>query len=246
MQPGKQGSRIIAMWSGPRNLSTAMMRSFGNRTDCTAMDEPFYAACLKMTGMDHPMRDEIVAAHENNPEKVIAECLASRETPIVYQKHMMHHMAGIRLDWVDQMTNIFLIRHPARVLASYAKKWAEVSVRDTGYKEQRALFDRLAGEGASPIVIDAHDIRAKPEAMLQALCASIGIEFDPAMLSWAPGPRPEDGVWGQHWYDAIWKSTGFEPPEKDAPEELPDRLKPVFDAVVGDYEAMHRMRIRPD
>lgn len=232
--------RIIAMWSGPRNLSTAMMRSFGNRADCSVMDEPFYAAYLARSGMDHPMRDEIIAAGETDPEAVAAQCLYPAGAPISYQKHMMHHMLdGFPLDWVGEVTNVFLIRDPVRVLASYAAKWADVRVRDTGFKQQRALFDRLLSEtGRPPLVVDAQDIRAAPEAVLTALCRAIEIPFDPAMLRWAPGARVEDGIWGAHWYDAIWRSTGFAPPEMSPLPPLPRELMPILDAVQVDYDYM--------
>lgn len=239
-------SKIIAMWSGPRNLSTAMMRSFGNRTDCVAMDEPFYAACLRETGQDHPMRDEIIAHHETDTDKIVEACLATGAASIIYQKHMMHHMVdGFPLEWVGQVTNVFLIRDPARVLASYSAKWDNLSLRDVGYKEQRALYNRLSGEGPPPPVVDAADIRANPSGVLTKLCEAIDIPFQEAMLSWEPGQRPEDGVWGAHWYDAIWKSTGFAPPDDRPIPTLNPALQTIYDAVIEDYEFMKRQCLRP-
>lgn len=230
------------MWSGPRNLSTAMMRSFASRTDCQAMDEPFYAAALKATGMDHPMRDEIVATCETDPFAIARRCLVPQVPdcvcPISYQKHMMHHMVdGFPMDWTERVTNAFLIRDPARVLASYAEKWTGVTARDVGLKEQRALFERIAQKnGKAPAVIDAADIRRHPETALKALCAALGIVFDPAMLAWKAGPRPEDGIWGRHWYGAVWRSTGFAPPEDGPPPELPPNLKAIYGEAIGDYD----------
>ena len=191
------------MWSGPRNLSTAMMYSFGARADFTVMDEPFYAAYLKRTGIDHPMRDEIVAHHETDPDKVAAACSAEG-TPHLYMKHMPHQMEGMPMGWAEGCVHVHLIRHPARVIASYAAKRGELNLFDIGYAQQSELFDRIGG-----LVIDSTDIRADPERMLRSLCARIGLPFDPAMLHWPAGPRPEDGIWARHWYGAVHESTGF-------------------------------------
>lgn len=239
-------TKIIAMWSGPRNLSTAMMRSFGNRADTSAMDEPFYGAYLAASGADHPMRDDVLAAMECDPDAVARQCLGPFATPYCYQKHMPHHMLpGFPLDWTARATNVFLIRHPRRVLASYAKKKESVSEADIGYRRMLEI-DRHVTEltGRRSIVVASEDILADPEGMLSALCAGIGMEFDPAMLAWEAGPRPEDGVWGAHWYDAIWKSTGFSTPESMAlPAELPDHLKAIEAEALPAYEAMAARRI---
>ncbi len=237
-------TQIIAMWSGPRNLSTAMMRSFGARAGCRPVDEPFYAAYLAATGLDHPMREEIIADGETDPAKVAEECLEPPEPPqsLVYQKHMTHHMIdGFPLDWIGEVTNVFLIRDPARVLASYANKANSVTAADTGFVRQRELFDLVTEKtGEIPAVIDAADIRAHPEAMLKKLCAKIGIEFDPAMLSWPARPREEDGIWASHWYDAVWKSTGFAPPEIGDPLPLPEDLAAIEIELRADYEYLRR------
>jgi hypothetical protein len=220
------------MWSGPRNLSTAMMYSFGARTDCAVLDEPFYAPYLAATGADHPMRDAILAAHETDPEKVGQACIGPipGNKPHLYMKHMPHHMvAGFPLDWASDCVNIHLIRHPARVVASYAEKRDDLTLDDIGFVQQAAIYDRLGG-----LVIDSGDIRADPARMLQKLCAEIGLPWDPAMLHWPAGGRPEDGAWAPHWYGAIHKSTGFAgaegplPPFTDlATQALPyyERLK---------------------
>ncbi|WP_210326106.1 hypothetical protein [Oricola nitratireducens] len=240
-------TKIIAMWSGPRNLSTAMMRSFGNRADCTAMDEPFYAAYLAATGIDHPMRDAVIAAGETDPEAVARQCLGPFATPWCYQKHMPHHMVdGFPLDWAAGVTNVFLIRHPRRVLASYARKHEKVSEADIGYRRMRAVDAAITEmQGAAPIVVASEDILADPQAMLAALCGAIGMKFDPAMLAWEAGPRPEDGVWGRHWYDAIWKSTGFQKPESMVLPDLPADLARIEAEALPDYEAMAARRLMP-
>ena len=234
----------IAMWSGPRNLSTAMMRSFGARADCAVWDEPFYAAYLHRTGIAHPMRAEVIAAGEVDPAKVIARCLGEDlgGARLHYQKHMTHHMLPeIDRSWIGQVVNVFLIRDPQRVAASYAAKHEAADLRDIGFVEQKELFDQVCQRlGAPPPVVDAADIRAAPEAMLSKLCAAIGVEFDPAMLSWPAGPRGSDGVWAAHWYDAVERSTGFAPPEEGAPPPLPDGARRLAELARPYYEAMRR------
>lgn len=204
------------MWSGPRNLSTAMMYAFGNRADFAIWDEPFYAPYLAVTGADHPMRDAIIAAHETDPASVARRCLDSipAQKPHFYMKHMPHHMIdGFPLDWARDCVNIHLIRHPARVIASYGAKMDHMSLEDIGFPQQTALYEKLGG-----IVIDSADIRADPEGMLRKLCDAIGLAFDPAMLHWPAGPRAEDGIWASHWYNAVHQSTGFAGAEGRLPE----------------------------
>jgi hypothetical protein len=208
----------IAMWSGPRNLSTTMMRSFGARADTAVIDEPFYAPFLAITGLNHPMTEEILARHETDPGKVIAHLTEGSPgaKPVFYQKHMVHHMVkGIAMDWLDRIDHhVMLVRHPARVIASYQKKMETLSLEAIGGQAQLDLWLRLAEvKGAAPAVVDADRILAAPEVTLRRLCAALGLAFDPAMLSWTPGPHAEDGVWAPHWYDAVWTSRGFgEPP----------------------------------
>lgn len=234
-------AKTIAMWSGPRNLSTAMMRAFENRSDCAVWDEPFYAAYLAATGLDHPMRHEILAAGITNADRVADACLAPPPdgTKIFYQKHMTHHMlADFPRDWLPSVTNIFLIRDPARVAASYEKKRQLVQLEDIGFIQQRELFDLVADKmGQPPIVIDAGDIRQNPAAMIKALCAKINIEFSPAMLDWPKGTRDSDGAWGPHWYHAVIETTGFAPPESTPPtlsanaQKLADQAMPYYTAL---------------
>lgn len=228
----------IAMWSGPRNLSTAMMYSFGNRADFSVMDEPFYAAYLAATGVDHPMRAEILAAQDNDPAKVAALC-AQPGTPHMYMKHMPHHMLdGFPMDWAKGCVNIHLIRHPARVIASYAAKREAPSFADIGFGQQTALYDQIGG-----LVIDSADIRADPEGMLRKLCKAIDLPFDPAMLSWPAGARPEDGVWASHWYGAVHKSTGFAGAEGPLPILSGDEER-LLEEALPHYNALYDQRIR--
>jgi Sulfotransferase domain len=235
----------IAMWSGPRNISTAMMRSFSARPDTTCIDEPFYAAYLPLTGLDHPMRGEILAAHSTDAAE-IARALTDGTTKsaIVYQKHMTHHMvAGIPRDWMARVRNAFLIRHPARVLASYARKMERVSLEAIGFPQQAELFDCAADlAGQAPAVVDSDDILRDPPHVLAALCADLGINFDRAMLSWAPGPRPEDGAWAPHWYDAVRASTGFAAPPSEPPA-LPGHLASVLDQAMPIYQRLAAFKL---
>jgi len=210
----------IAMWSGPRNLSTAMMYAFGARDDFAVVDEPFYAAYLTMTGLDHPMRGEILAAQSADPVKVAQSLSGSipGEKPHFYQKHMTQHMIpGIPRDWMADVVNVFLIRHPARVVASYGIKRENPTLEDIGFTQQAELFDHVKALGQRPVVIDSHDIRDDPEGMLKKLCDAVGLNWDPAMLSWPEGGHKDDGVWAAHWYGAVHRSTGFAGAEGELP-----------------------------
>jgi Sulfotransferase domain len=209
------------MWSGPRNLSTAMMYAFAARGDTVVWDEPFYAAYLDATGISHPMRDDIIAAHEIDPERIAAICKGPvpQHQRLFYQKHMTLHMIdGFDRRWMRACTNVFLIRHPARVVASYAKKREGATFDDIGFVQQAQLFDEVAGwSGNTPIVIDSDDIRADPDGLLRKLCAGLGIEFLRKMLRWPAGGNDADGVWAPHWYAAVHRSTGFEGAEGPLP-----------------------------
>ncbi|MGB1235142.1 MAG: HAD family hydrolase [Planktomarina sp.] len=218
----------IAMWSGPRNLSTAMMYAFGNRADCTAVDEPFYASYLARSAVIHPMQDAILQSQPNRAEDVIAAITAPNTLPLQYQKHMTHHMDGVRLNWLADLKNVFLIRHPARVIASYAAKRENPTLRDIGFPRQAAMYAHCRGLGQLPIVIDSDDILADPAAMILALCDALGILFDPAMLSWTAGKRDYDGVWADHWYDAVHQSTGLKMSVKPLPE-----VDPKFEGILS-------------
>lgn len=210
----------IAMWSGPRNLSTAMMYAFGARPDFAVMDEPFYAAYLTLTGLEHPKRDEIIASQPTQPQPVIDQLLGPipAQKPHFYQKHMAQHMIdGVPRDWVAQVTNVFLIRHPARVAASFSAKYDDPTLADIGFVQQAELYDQLVSQGQAPVVIDSADIRRDPKGMLKCLCAAIDLPWDPAMLSWPVGGHPDDGVWASHWYASVHASTGFAEAEGPLP-----------------------------
>ena len=236
----------IAMWSGPRNISTAMMRSFENRADCAVADEPFYAAYLAQTGLEHPMREAVLASQPQDWREVAARLVSEEPAPVFYQKHMTHHMLPeFGLDWTAACRSAFLIRDPAAVLASYVRKRAEVTLQDIGVVRQRELFDREADRlGHAPPVVDANDVLANPEAVLSQLCDALGIAWDPAMLNWAPGRRESDGAWAPHWYAAVEKSSGFGPPETDR-VELPGEAQRLAEQCRRFYEELASHRIRP-
>ena len=216
----------IAMWSGPRNLSTAMMYSFAARGDCAVTDEPFYAAYLNATSMQHPMGAEIIAAGQTDARQVAEYCLGPNPDgqPLWYQKHMTLHMIpDFGRSFLGGLTNVFLIRHPARVVASYSKKRESPTLADIGFVQQAELFDQVAQmTGSAPPVVDSADIRATPRATLTRLCTALGIPFTDAMLHWPAGPKAYDGVWAPHWYNAVHASTGFDEPEGALPDLPPD------------------------
>ncbi|SIS83775.1 hypothetical protein SAMN05421774_102584 [Gemmobacter megaterium] len=231
----------IAMWSGPRNLSTAMMYAFAARGDCAVWDEPFYAAYLAATGIDHPMRDQILAAHDPDPARVSALCAARPATgePFFYQKHMtLHMLPSIDRGFMRACANVFLIRHPARVVASYAKKREGPVLSDIGFVQQAELFDEVASwMGRAPLVIDSADIRADPAGALGRLCTALGVPYTDQMLRWPAGAKPYDGVWAPHWYGAVHRSTGFEDPEGALPDLAPDYAR-LADSALPYYERL--------
>jgi hypothetical protein len=237
---------ILAMWSGPRNISTAMMYSFNNRADCEAWDEPFYGFSLTHKGNDHPMREEIIASMETDWDQLVAKCTTPSRKPLLYQKLMTHHMpAGYDRSFILTLTNAFLIRDPARVLASYTQKWTEVDLPAIGIIEQSEIFDMVAQKlGHAPPVVDSDDILANPAAMLAKLCAACGIGFDEAMLTWPPGPKSCDGVWASHWYNAAWASTGFTVTPARA-TSLPPELQRIAEAASPYYDRLSMHALKP-
>ncbi|MEI9932296.1 MAG: hypothetical protein WDM89_17585 [Rhizomicrobium sp.] len=239
----------IAMWSGPRNISTAMMRSFENRADTTVIDEPFYAAFLNATGIDHPMREESMASQPTDPDAVVAQISGPVPggKPIWYQKHMTHHMVdGFPRDWIAQMRNAFLIRAPEDVLASYVQKREAVTLDDIGFVSEAELFDREAQRlGHTPPVVHGEDVLADPRGTLRALCVALDIPFSEAMLSWPSGRRATDGVWAPVWYASVEHSTGFASLRAPARyEDLSAHLQRVADDARPFYEKLLPFRLR--
>jgi hypothetical protein len=236
------------MWSGPRNISTAMMRAFENREDTAVIDEPFYAAYLKATGTDHPLRARVLDAHESDWRKVVNVLLGSvpGECRIFYQKHMTHHMVpDFGRDWMKSCRNAFLIRAPEAVLASYSAKRSQFLPADIGFETQREIFEGEADRlGAAPPVIDAEDVLRDPCGILMSLCKASGIPFSDRMLRWPAGPRPTDGAWAPAWYDTVQNSTGFESPRPLPPPRLPGHLTSLADASRPHYERLAQFKLR--
>jgi hypothetical protein len=236
----------IAMWSGPRNLSTAMMRSFGSRADNTVSDEPFYGCYLKQTGDPQPMADEVIASMDCDWPSVARAMTgpAPDDAPVWYQKHMAHHMVGpIGHDDLRGLRHAFLIRDPARVVASYSAKRIAVRPEHLGVDTQVEYFEREADRlGHAPPVVDSSDVLRDPPALMKRLCEALGIVWDPAMLSWETGPRPTDGIWGAHWYDSVDSSSGFGPPDS-RPIALTADEQSIADACRPHYERLAQHRI---
>jgi len=204
------------MWSGPRNISTAMMRSWENRSDTEVVDEPFYAHFLNHTGLEHPMFETIIANGEIDAQKVV-KCLSRKpQAGLFYQKHITTHwLEHYPTDWLSNLDHVFLIREPESVAASYAVKRGDLNASDLGYEQQIKLFQIIQQyKGAPPLVIDSKRFLNDPESHLRAICKALNISFEAAMLQWPMGSRLSDGIWGSHWYDAVNQSTGFNRPRK--------------------------------
>ncbi len=238
----------IAMWSGPRNISTALMRSWGNRPDTAVCDEPLYAHYLKETGLDHPGALEVIAHHEPDWRKAVAALIGPVPggKPIFYQKHMAHHLLPqVGRDWLAALEHAFLIRDPREMLTSLLKVLPNPTLSDTGLPQQREIFAWVrARTGRVPPVVDARDILESPREMLGALCERLGVAFDESMLRWPPGPRPTDGIWAKHWYAAVERSTGFEP-YRPKDEPVPPRLGALLDRCLEIYDELSGHRIVP-
>ena len=239
----------LAMWSGPRNISTAFMRAWGNREDTVVVDEPFYAHYLRVTGLDHPGRDEIVAHHESDWRRVVETLLAPLPpgARIQYQKQMSHHLLPeMGRGWLDAMTHAFLIRDPRSMVASLGAKLGTFDLLATGLPQQLEIFEHVAGRtGRPPPILDADDVLRRPEAMLRALCEALGVPFSPRMLWWPAGPRSTDGIWARHWYDRVEQSTGFElPPANTESGPLPPHLAAIEAGCRPLYERLRQHRLR--
>jgi hypothetical protein len=238
----------IAMWSGPRNISTALMRAWENRLDTVVHDEPFYAHYLAKTGIDHPGRDEIIAAHESDWRRVVEQVahapLISGKS-VYYQKQMTHHILGhIDLAWLADVTNCFLIREPQDVITSYIKVRPDFDLSDIGFAQQLRIFRAVrAQSGQIPLVIDSRDVLEHPRHILSQLCEAVGVAFDERMLSWPAGPRASDGVWAKYWYSAVEASTGFAP-YRPKNEPVPKHLAGVLAETEEIYQELYQYRLQ--
>lgn len=236
----------VAMWSGPRNISTAMMRAFENRPDTVVVDEPLYAAYLHRTGIDHPMREAVLASQPIDVDAAVASLSAPLPAGhhVHYVKHMAHHVArDMDLDWTLRFRNVLLIRDPTEVVASYVRSRETCEPEDVGLPQQGWLAQLWDEHALDVPILDAGDFLDAPEAHLRWLCDWLGIEFSDRMLSWPPGPRSSDGVWAAHWYAAVWASIGFAPRGGSAPV-LSEHDAEVADACRPVYTALHARRVR--
>lgn len=236
----------LAMWSGPRNISTALMRSWENRSDTTVVDEPFYAHYLAVTGKDHPGKEQVIAAGETDWRLVVEQLTGPVPggKAIYYQKLMTHHLLpSMGRDWFGRLRHCFLIRHPREMITSYIKIVEHPTLEDTGYPQQTEIFEWVRNHtGEVPPVIESTAVLNHPEATLRALCERMGIPFEPAMLSWPPGPRATDGVWAPHWYAEVEKTTCFRP-YRPKDEPVPAALESLYEECLAHYErlAVHRL-----
>jgi hypothetical protein len=228
----------ISVWSGPRNISTALMYSFHQRHDTTVVDEPLYAHYLARSGVDHPGREEVLATQDRDGEAVIRDViLGSVATPVFFIKNMAHHLRGLDWSFLAELRNVILTRHPAEVLPSLIRQVPDPDLEGTGLPVQVELLDYILDRGDDPLVVDSRLLLQDPPGVLGALCERSGIPFDEAMLSWAAGPIPEDGVWAPYWYDGVHRSTGFAP-YSPKNEEVPDRLRPLLAQALPLYERL--------
>ena len=235
------------MWSGPRNISTAMMRAWGNRADTAVIDEPFYAYYLERTGKKHPGASEIIAGGETDWRRIVA-CLRTESIPsgerIFFQKQMTHHLLPeVDREWIVDLTNCFLIRDPREVILSYIKKNPEPELEDLGFVQQSEIFEFMrARTNSIPPIVDARDVLEHPERTLRLLCDAVGVEFNKAMLSWPPGLRDSDGIWAKYWYDDVARSTSFQP-YKSREGNVPDRLRETYERCQDCYDRLYKHRI---
>jgi hypothetical protein len=234
----------VNCWSGPRNVSTALMRSFAQRADTRAVDEPLYGHYLLTTGAPHPGRDELVEILETDARVIVDETiLGPCDRAVLFCKQMVHHLTpDLDLAFLDRCVNVLLIRDPAEVISSLVHQLPEPTMRDVGLARQLELFEDLVARGQEPPVLDAREVLLDPERVLRELCDPLGIAWDPAMLSWPAGPHPEDGVWAPYWYDKLWESTGFAP-YRPKNAEVPESCRGLLEECRRPYDELRRHAI---
>ena len=233
---------IISMWSGPRNLSTAIMRSFANRSDViSVLDEPFYGAYLKKTNKNHPMMDKIIATMDTSYESIEQKCSVEEITGYSYHKHMSQHIFNYdSIDWVADSINCFLLRDPDLVVSSFLTKWPDGEIEDFGFIQQHKIFNIISDKtGIACPVIDSSSVLKDPESVLKKLCLKIDIPWDSKMLKWSSGIKDYDGIWAKHWYPSVMTSTGFvsegfskKKPLSNKAKALSDQLRPYYNDMI--------------
>lgn len=235
----------ISLWSCPRTISTALMRSFAQRDDVVCVDEPFYAHYLARSGAQHPLREQVLAAQSSDWRAVVEQVLLGPcAKPVQFVKHMAHHLIGeVDLDFASRTRNVFLLRPPREMLPSMLRDLGTLHLRDVGYERQRELYHRMRRAGQEPLVLDSTDLLNDPAGMLRLLCERLGLAFDPRMLSWPPGRHPAYGVWAPFWYGNVERSTGFQPhaPKR---EPFPAVLEPLLAVAENCWLDLHARRLR--
>lgn len=228
-------TKRVSVWSGPRNVSTALMYAFRQRSDTLVVDEPLYGHYLKFTDAPHPGKEEVLVQMETDGTRAVQEILLGTYTkPVVMFKNMAHHLVGLKRDFLGELSNVLLIRDPEEMLPSLAEQLPAPTLRDTGLQEQLEILDAVSVSGQTPLVIDAKRLLQNPESALRELCRRLGLEFDPAMLSWSVGPKPEDGVWAKHWYGSVHASSAFAP-YRPKTTPFPEYLKPLLEVCAPLY-----------
>lgn len=234
----------ICLWSSPRNISTAMMYSFAQRPDTIAFDEPLYAHYLRVTGVVHPGQEEILAAQDNDGNKVVQELLLGGfDKPVAFFKQMTHHLVQLDESFLAQMKNILFIRDPKQIISSYAQVRPEVTMQDIGIAKQWELFSQLKAQNLHVVVLDSNEILKAPEKVLRDLCAAVDIPFYDEMLHWPAGPKKEDGVWAKYWYDNVHRSTGFER-QSTSSRALPAYLEPLYTESKQYYDQLYQHSLK--
>ena len=238
-----QRVKRIQCWSGPRNISTALMYSWRQRADTTVYDEPFYAHYLSLGDRDHPGVAEVLASQSSDADEVIRDVILGHvPTPVFYIKQMAHHLKGVDRSHLGQTENIVLVRHPREMLASLSVQLPNCELSDTGLVESVELLDAILAEGGAPIVIESQTLLKDPAGVLTAVCSRLGLQFDEAMLTWPKGPKPQDGAWAPHWYDNVHTSTGFAP-HRPSTHPVPDRLGPILVEAMPLFERLSQYAV---
>lgn len=234
----------ICLWSSPRNISTALMYSFAQRSDTLVIDEPLYAHYLFKTNADHPGKDEVINSMVKDGEEVVKNIIFGEYSKeVIFMKQMTHHLIELDESFLEDVINVFLIRNPKQLISSLAQVIPNVTMRDTGIKRQYELYNSLIQKGLIPVVIDSGEILKNPASALSELCKAIGIPFDQKMLQWEPGPRSEDGIWAKYWYENVHKSTGFEKQETSS-RELPEYLVSLYEESLVYYNELYKNSIK--
>lgn len=233
----------ICLWSGPRNVSTALMYSFAQRSDTTVVDEPLYAHYLRVSGAVHPGRGEVLASQSQQGDLVVRDViLGPCTTPVLFVKQMTHHLLELDRSFLAETTAVLLVRDPVEMLPSLVHQIPQPELADTGYRQQWDLFEDYCRRGDQPVVLDARQLLLDPESILRQLCERLGLAFESAMLGWPAGARPEDGIWAPHWYHNVHCSSGFQSYRKKT-EPFPERLRPLLDQCLPYYDRLAELAL---